>query len=73
MFEKMKAARDQKIQEEQEKLNRQIQEERKRLESLSEKELLIEAVIELNKLKYNSRIISSQCDEIARRIVIWSN
>ena len=73
MFEKMKAAREQKIQEEQEKLNRQIQEERNRLASLSEKELLIETVIELKKLNYNSRIISSQCDEIARRIVVWSN
>ena len=73
MFESIKAKREQKIREEQEKLNQQIQEERNRLESLSEKELLIEAIIELKKIKYNSRIISSQCDEIARRIVVWSN
>lgn len=73
MFENMKADREQKIQEEQEKLNRHIQEERNRLASLSEKELLIEAIIELKKLNYNSRIISSKCDEIARRIVVWSN
>ena len=73
MFESIKAKREQKIREEQEKLNQQIQEERNRLESFSEKELLIEAIIELKKIKYNSRIISSQCDEIARRIVVWSN
>ena len=73
MFENIKAKREQKIQEEQEKLNQQIQAERNRLASLSEKELLIEAIIELKKIKYNSRIISSQCDEIARRIVVWSN
>ena len=54
MFENIKAKREQKIQEEQEKLNQQIQEERNRLASLSEKELLIEAVIELKKLKYRN-------------------
>lgn len=42
------------------------QAERMRLNGLSEKELLIELIIELKN-------ISSQCDEIGRKIVIWSN
>ena len=42
------------------------QEERERLSSLSEKELMIENLIELKK-------ISSKCDDIARKIVLWSN
>ena len=42
------------------------QEERERLSSLSEKELMIETLIELKK-------ISSKCDDIARKIVLWSN
>lgn len=42
------------------------QEEKERLKSLSEKELLIELIIELKK-------VSIKCDDIARKIVIWSD
>lgn len=42
------------------------QEERDRLKNLSEKELLIEIVFELKK-------IGKKCDDIARKIVIWSD
>lgn len=42
------------------------QEEKERLKSLSEKELLIELLLELKKIDY-------KCDDIARKIVIWSN
>ena len=40
--------------------------ERNRLNNLSEKELLIEMILELKK-------ISNKCDDIARKIVIWSD
>ena len=42
------------------------QEMRENLYSRSEKELLIEVLIELKKL-------NNKCDDIARKIVIWSN
>lgn len=42
------------------------QDERDRLNNLSEKELLIEIVLELKK-------IDNKCDDIARKIVIWSD
>ena len=42
------------------------QDVRESLNLLSEKELLIEVLIELKKL-------NSKCDDIARKIVIWSN
>jgi uncharacterized protein Yka (UPF0111/DUF47 family) len=42
------------------------QEEKNRLNNLSEKELLIEMILELKK-------IENKCDDIARKIVIWSN
>lgn len=48
-------------------INRNVlkeQDERKRLRNLSEKELLIEIVLELKK-------IDNKCDDIARKIVIW--
>ena len=40
--------------------------ERNRLMGLSEKELMVEIIIKLE-------IISRKCDEIGRKIVIWSN
>lgn len=43
-----------------------IQAERIRLNSLSEKELMVEMIVELKN-------ISIKCDEIGRKIVIWSN
>lgn len=48
-------------------INRNVlkeQDERERLNNLSEKELLIEIVLELKK-------IDNKCDDIARKIVIW--
>ena len=39
---------------------------REYLNSLSEKELIIEVLIELKKL-------NNKCDDIARKIVIWSD
>ena len=59
MFGKSKQARK-----EQEQQAEQM--ERMRLQNLSEKELLIEIVIELKR-------ISNKCDDIGRKIVIWSN
>lgn len=43
-----------------------VQAERIRLNSLSEKELMVEIILELKN-------ISIKCDEIGRKIVIWSN
>ena len=40
--------------------------EKARLMKLSEKELLVEMILELKR-------ISEKCDEIGRKIVIWSN
>ena len=40
--------------------------ERERLCRLSEKELLIELILRLEK-------VSRKCDDISRKIVIWSN
>ena len=50
-------------------INRNVlkeQDERERLSNLSENELLIEIVSELKK-------IDNKCDDIARKIVIWSD
>ena len=40
--------------------------EKERLNNMSEKELLVELILELKK-------IDRKCDDIARKIVIWSN
>ena len=40
--------------------------EKERLNNMSEKELLVEMILELKK-------IDRKCDDIARKIVIWSN
>ena len=42
------------------------QETRAHLNSLSEKELLIELLLEL-------KMLNDKCDDIARKIVIWSD
>ena len=44
----------------------QLGSEKERLNSMSEKELLIEMILELKR-------IDRQCDDIARKIVVWSN
>lgn len=44
----------------------QLRIEKERLNNMSEKELLIELVMELKK-------IDRKCDDIARKIVVWSN
>ena len=40
--------------------------ERERLSYMSEKELLIELILQLEK-------VNRKCDDISRKIVIWSN
>ena len=40
--------------------------EKERLNNMSEKELLVELILEIKK-------IDRKCDDIARKIVIWSN
>ena len=44
----------------------QLHVEKERLNNLSEKELLVELILEMKK-------IDRKCDDIARKIVIWSN
>ena len=44
----------------------QLRMERELLNNMSEKELLVELVMELKK-------IDRKCDDIARKIVVWSN
>ena len=50
----------------QERREQEEQAERLRLQSLSEKELMIEMLIQLKR-------INVKCDDIARKIVIWSD
>ncbi len=73
MFEKIKEKRERQMREAQEKLEQEIKSERERLMALSEKELMVETIIELKKITYGCKVISSQCDDIARKIVVWSN
>lgn len=58
MFERLKQLQKYNAQEE--------QAERERLQTLSEKELMVEMLMEL-------KIISRKCDDIRRKIVTWSN
>lgn len=44
----------------------QLRLEKERLQTMSEKELLIEMIMELKR-------IDQKCDDIARKIVVWSN
>ena len=44
----------------------QLRMEKDRLNTMSEKELLVELILELKK-------IDRKCEDIARKIVIWSN
>lgn len=44
----------------------QLRLEKERLQTMGEKELLIEMIMELKR-------IDQKCDDIARKIVIWSN
>ena len=44
----------------------QLRQEKERLNNMTEKELLVELVIELKN-------IDRKCDDIARKIVVWSN
>ena len=55
MFGRFRANQDEKLRLEKERLN-----------NMSEKELLVELILELKK-------IDLKCDDIARKIVIWSN
>ena len=55
MFERFRANQEEELRLEKERLNK-----------MSEKELLIEMILELKR-------IDQKCDDIARKIVIWSN
>lgn len=44
----------------------QLRMEKDRLNNMSEKELLVELILELKK-------IDRKCDDIAQKIVVWSN
>ena len=55
MFERLRINREEELRIEKELLN-----------NMSEKELLVEMILELKK-------IDRKCDDIARKIVIWSN
>lgn len=55
MFERLRINREEELRLEKERLN-----------NMSEKELLVEIILELKK-------IDRKCDDIARKIVIWSN
>lgn len=44
----------------------QLRLEKERLNNMSEKELLVELILEMKN-------INRKCDDIARKIVIWSN
>ena len=55
MFERLRINREEELRIEKERLN-----------NMSEKELLVEMILELKK-------INRKCDDIARKIVIWSN
>ena len=44
----------------------QLRLERERLNNMSEKELMVELILEMKK-------IDRKCDDIARKIVIWRN
>ena len=56
----------QRMEERREQQRQAEQAERERLQALSEKELLIEMLIELKK-------VDKKCDDIARKIVIYSD
>lgn len=56
----------QRMEERREQQRQAEQAERERLQALSEKELLIETLIELKR-------VDKKCDDIARKIVIYSD
>ena len=56
----------QRMEERREQQRQAEQAERERLQALSEKELLIEMLIELNR-------VDKKCDDIAKKIVIYSD
>ncbi len=65
MFKKIIEKYEQKKQEEQAHLEEMLRIERERLLSLSEKELLVETILELRKITESYKDISAQCDSIA--------
>lgn len=70
MFEKLREKREQRMREEQERIEREMREERERLMSLSEKELLVEVIIELRRISDGCNTITSKCDDIASNIAL---
>lgn len=68
MFKRIKEIREQQQKEEQARSENEIQIERQRLMSLSEKELLIETIVELKLINRTCKNNSSQCERIYRSI-----
>ena len=76
MFEKLKEKREQREQqrlEEQARLEEARRIEMERLQSLSEKELLIEVLLELRTINGTCSNISSKCDDIDVGIMMCRN
>ena len=70
MFENIKEKREQKKREEQARLEEMLRIEREKLMSLSEKELLVETILELRRINEECHNITTQCDDIEREIMI---
>lgn len=44
----------------------EVQKEKEKLMSLSEKELIVEMILKLNE-------VSDKCDDIKRKVIVWSD
>ncbi len=73
MFEKFKEKREQQRLEEQARIEEARRVEKEKLMSLSEKELLIEIIFELKKLNRTCSTVSSKCDDISTKIMLYNN
>lgn len=70
MFEKIKEKHEQKKREEQARLEEMLRIEREKLMLLSEKELLVEIILELRRINEECKDLTSQCDVIERQIMM---
>lgn len=87
MFDRIKAARAkaaeeraQRIKEENERIERELQEEKNRLMTLSDKELLVEMIVEMKRtqkvcerIKDKCEDIETSCDDISFTVRQYSN
>ncbi len=72
MFEKMRERREKKNREAKDRLEEKLRLDREKLMSIYEKELLVEAILELRKINEPCKDISSQSDEISMRIPLYN-